>query len=160
MTVSLVTFTFRSDRYVVPTRAIVGTASLEHHLDRVREGARERFDWRWKTSEIPADSALAWLEANTADGLLALRVERTLAQCVDWTTDAVTARYLFDHEYVRAHPEADDPEHLSLVHGTIAAKLYDDGAIALTHDGVRASLRWRALEAKGTRLSLSGGRQK
>jgi hypothetical protein len=159
VTVSLVTFTFRSDRYVAPTREIVGTASLEYHLDRVREGARERFDWRWKSPEIPADTALAWLEANTVE-VLALRVERTLAQCVDWTADTVTARYLFDHEYAHAHPEADDPEHLSLAHGTIAAKLYDDGAIALTDDGVRASLRWRPLDARGTRLSLSGRRQK
>jgi hypothetical protein len=160
MTVTLVTFCFRSDRYVEPTRVEVATASLRYHLARVREGSRPRFDWPWSERTTNAGDELAWLEANTDRAAHALLVEETLAQCVLWAPELVVARYLFDHDYANAHPEAIDPTHLSLAHGTIAAKLYDDGVIALTDEGVHASLRWRPRAAKSTRLSLDGQRKK
>lgn len=160
MTVTLVTFTFQSDRYTAPSSVEVGSASLRYHLARVREGARPRFDWPWSDAhDAPADE-LDWLAANTDGAAHAMLVEETLAQCVLWQPETVVARYLFDHDYALAHPEAVDPVHLSLAHGTIAAKLYDDGVIALTDDGVRVSLRWRPRGAKGTRLSLDGQREK
>jgi hypothetical protein len=160
MTVTLVTFCFRSDRYVAPTSVEIATATLRYHLARVREGRRPRFDWPW--SECPSDEVdeLAWLTANTDRSAFSLLVEESLAQCVMRAPEFVVARYLFDHDYANAHPEAIDPTHLSLAHGTIAAKLFDDGVIALTDDSIRASLRWRPRTAKSAWLRPDGQRKR
>lgn len=158
MTVTLVTFEFCDDQYVAPAAATIDAPSLIEHLARVRDGHAPRFDWPWSTPSIPHHDPIEWLRENTRGDTFSLVIEPTLAQCVQWTPRSVIGRYVFDDEYARAHPEARDDVHLSLVHGTIAAKLYDDAVIALTDDGVRASLRWRARHLKGTRLSLEGDR--
>jgi hypothetical protein len=49
---------------------------------------------------------------------------------------------------------------LSIAHGTIAAKIFDEGVLVLTEDGARASLRWRSARAKGTRLGPHGAKER
>ncbi len=156
------TFAFAPDRYAPPSRASIATGTLSSHLAAVAAGARERFAWPWAGEDAATREMdpTRWLRANTRADVFALDVSPSLAQCVAWEDRVLVARYLFDHEHALAHPETLDPVHLALAHGTIAAKLFDDGAVVLTDEGVRASLRWRATDARGTRLCADGSKQR
>jgi hypothetical protein len=161
---SLVTFAFSPDRYVAPVRLSLGAGELAYHLARVATGERARFEWPWDEARGDrADSAprepLAWLIEHTNSSRLALTVEPSLAQCVCWEGSLLVARYLFDHEYAASHPEAVDDTHLALAHGTIAAKLFDDGAIVQSDEGLLASLRWRGRGAKSAHLGARGSKR-
>lgn len=121
-------------------------------------------DWPW-ASLMPAlqheESVWAWLAKATNPYLIALLIDAPLAQCIEQSPDEILiARYFYDHRYVNVHPQVQDPEHLALVHGTIAAKLYDDGICILDDDGIRASMHWRSIRAKTARLSNSGARER
>lgn len=163
MPTTLVTFAFAPDRYVAPTRVVLGAGELVFHLARVAAGERERFDWPWSacsSSERDASlDSMAWLAAHTLESRLALVVESSLAQCVCWQDELLVARYVFDHSYAAAHPEAVDDTHLALAHGTIAAKIFDDGVIVQSDEGLLASLRWRARAAKSAHLGARGSKR-
>lgn len=58
----------------------------------------------------------------------------------------VEAHYIFDDEYVAAHPEALDPAHLSLLHALINLKLFDDGDVLISPKQLRGVLRWPAID--------------
>jgi hypothetical protein len=132
--------------------------TLEAFLARVRAGRTALAGWPWRNVPEAPESAVAWLAAHTR-AAIALHAEATLVQCVDEEPDGtVVARYLFDSAYARAHPEALDPEHLGILHGTVAAKMFDDGLVVLDHQGLAASLRWRSVWAKGVRLTRTGQR--
>jgi hypothetical protein len=157
---SLVLFSFAPDRYIAPTLERLGEGELSFHLARVAEGARPRFDWPWLAAEpaepnAPSDP-LSWLAARTERAVLSSRFEGPLAQCVRWEGSTLVGRYIFDHHYSRSHPEVEDPAHRSLAHGTIAAKLFDDGVVVLTDEGVRASLAWRSARSPSAWLSADG----
>ncbi len=97
---------------------------------------------------------LALAVAPTGGGQrLANDVDAHLSQDV-WRRDGeeVEARYAFDARYAEAHPESLDPAHLALWHGTIAAKLHDDGAIVLGDESIVASLHWRSVRTKSRPL--------
>ncbi len=162
MGVSLVTFAFAPDRYRAPSLGSIGSGALRAHLEAVASGGRPRFSWPWSAQDSPPSETdpERWLRASTREDALSLDVGPSLAQCVAWEDGLLVARYLFDHEHALAHPEALDPVHLALAHGTIAAKLFDDGAIVLTDEGVRASLRWRPTAARGTLLGADGSKQR
>jgi hypothetical protein len=167
MAVSLVTFTLSPERYVSPTLEAVCAGELAALIARVRAGSEPRFEWPWRasTASEPHDDPARWdpaqwLAEHTRADALSVDVSPPLAQCVTWDEGALVGRYLFDHEYALAHPEALDRTHLALAHGTIAAKMFDEGALVLTDDGVRASLRWRSVRAKGTRLGPGGTKHK
>jgi hypothetical protein len=159
---TLVTFAFAPDRYVAPSRVVLGAGELAFHLARVADGERARFDWPWANPSAPVEESaapLAWLEAHTNSSRLALVIEPSLAQCVRWEEALLVARYLFDHEYTATHPEAVDDTHLALAHGTIAAKIFDDGVIVQSDEGLLASLRWRAQGAKSAHLGARGSKR-
>lgn len=102
-----------------------------------------------------------WTWTHVGLDALALIAEPHLLQRVDANSSfRVLARYLFDDFHAAAHPEVLDTEHLSLLHGSLAAKLMDDGVIALEPDSIAASLRWVATERRGVRLQRDGGRIK
>lgn len=166
MTVYLQRFVFDPQRYVAPHRTVVGDDTLETlFLRNDPKALCLTIDWPWNVSALRAldanESVWTWLQAVTTPALLGLSIDAPLAQCIEQLPEEIlVARYLYDHRYSHFHPQVQDPEHLSLVHGTIAAKLYDDGVCILDHDGVRASMHWRSVRAKGTTLSNKGHRDR
>lgn len=100
----------------------------------------------------------AALRARTRD-LWHLERDEGLLQCVRLEREgAVHGHYLFDEAYAAAHPEALDLEHLELLHGTVAAKVFDEGELVVDDLGLRASLHWRSGRARSRRLTRAGGR--
>lgn len=69
-----------------------------------------------------------------------------LTQWVVATHSRVEGHYLFDDEYARAHPEALDPAHLSLLHALLNVKLFDDGDLLLAPRQLAGALRWPAVD--------------
>jgi len=64
------------------------------------------------------------------------------------------ARYVFDGDYARAHPEALDAGHQAMVHAIITAKLFDDGEVIVTPTQFR---QW--INAQQAQQNASGGAQ-
>jgi hypothetical protein len=156
----LVRLRFPFEGVELPTCARLGDdGSLSAFLARVRRGEATLADWPWTpASRDAAEAPLAWLAAHTRASI-AFDADPALVQCIDEEPDGtLVARYLFDGAYALAHPEVLEMEHLELLHGTIAAKLLDEGAVVLEREGVAASLHWRSVRAKGVRLTRHGGR--
>ncbi len=101
----------------------------------------------------------AWDWTRTRGDALALETASHLLQRIDADPPyRVLCRYLFDGAHAAAHPEVLDAEHVNILHGTMAAKLIDEGVIVLEPDGIAASLRWVATERAGVHLRRDGGR--
>lgn len=83
------------------------------------------------------------------------RVEEHLAQWVLIGPTRIDAGYAFDEDYARAHPEALDARHLSLLHALLVFKLFDDGEVIVPPPQVEAALRWPAIDRP--RRALGGG---
>ncbi|MBI5513905.1 MAG: hypothetical protein HY909_09065 [Deltaproteobacteria bacterium] len=67
----------------------------------------------------------------------------------------VSAHYLFDDAYARAHPEALDRAHLTLLQGLVNLKAFDDGERVLHGATLEGALRW---PAEGERRASLAGR--
>lgn len=76
----------------------------------------------------------------------ATRVDEHLAQWVLITPGRIDAGYAFDEAYARAHPEALDARHLSLLHALLVFKLFDDGEVIVPPPQVEAALRWPPID--------------
>lgn len=159
----LVVLRFPLEGVVLPAvTQLASEGTLGAYLLRVQRGDVVLEDWPWQTRTAPAstEDPVDWLVRHTRVSVGCF-AESSLVQCVDQAPDgAVVAWYLFDGVYVRAHPEAVDPEHLAILHGTVAAKIFDDGVVVLDREGLAASLRWRGVEAPGIRLTRAGGRRR
>lgn len=143
MPVYLVRLGFDADSVVAPTIETVGAeATLAGFLRHTHDDPA----WQW-----------------TRDDANALMFDHAphLLQRVDAEHPyLVNARYLFDGVHAAAHPELLDREHIEILHGTMAAKLFDDGLIVLEPAGIASSLRWVRTERTGVRLQRDGGRVK
>jgi hypothetical protein len=73
----------------------------------------------------------------------------------DGANPVVRAHYVFDEGYARAHPEALDPTHLSLLQSLVNLKVFDDGERVLLGATLEGSLRWPAVDER--RASLARG---
>ncbi|MEZ4394974.1 MAG: hypothetical protein R3A48_28185 [Polyangiales bacterium] len=63
----------------------------------------------------------------------------------------VEAHYLFDDDYVAAHPEALDRRHLALLHALLNFKLFDDGDLLVSPRQLRAPSDGPASTSPGAR---------
>ena len=143
MPVHLVTLTFAAARVVAPTIEPVGDeATLAGFL-----------------RHVSADPAWNW--TRTHENALMFDQAPHLLQRIDAQHPyVVSARYLFDGVHAAAHEELLDRDHIDILHGTMAAKLFDDGLIVLEPTGIASSLRWVRTERAGVRLQRDGGRVK
>lgn len=60
----------------------------------------------------------------------------------------VEAHYHFDEVYLRAHPEALDVEHLTMLAALLTFKLFDDGDVLVDTRQLVGVLRWPALDER------------
>lgn len=143
MPVHLVTLTFDADRVVAPAIEAVGDeATLAGFL-----------------RHVAADPVWEW--TRTHERALMFDHAPHLLQRIDAQHPyIVSARYLFDGVHAAAHEELLDRDHIDILHGTMAAKLFDDGLIVLEPTGIASSLRWVRTERAGVRLQRDGGRVK
>ena len=143
MPIHLVTLVFDAESVTEPTIESVGSETTLNGFMR----------------RIDDDEAWSW----TRDGAEALSFESSphLFQRIDVRyPEWVLARYVFDGVHAAAHPELLDRDHIAILHGTMAAKLLDEGALVLEPEGIAASLRWVSTERAGVRLQRDGGRIK
>jgi hypothetical protein len=162
MTVWLVTLRYSHENVIAPHVEIVSDLdSLESWRRVVATDPSCWPQWPWKN---PLDRTNAspdpfvQLEHATSP-MLGFVYEPSLVQAIHHhDSDDIVARYVFDQRYVQSHPEALEPEHLALLHGTIAAKLFDEGLLVLDRAGLCASLRWPGTTARGTVLCRDGSR--
>ncbi len=143
MTIHCVTLLFDAEAVTEPLLEIVAAEStLDGYLRRVADDAA----WAWTLGD---------------DAPLSLLRSTHLLQRIDVDPPfRVMARYLFDSVHAAAHPELIDREHVDILHGTLAAKLLDEGALVLEPEGIVASLTWVSTERVGTRLTRDGERTK
>jgi hypothetical protein len=71
--------------------------------------------------------------------------------------DEVEARYLFDEVYAAAHPEAQDPAHLALLHALLNVKLFDDGDVLISPRQLRGVLKWPGVDEPRRALGARDG---
>lgn len=109
----------------------------------------------------PTEGALrAWLVEHTVASV-SCDLDTGLAQCAHVLDDGtLRAHYLFDARYAAAHPAWTVPEHVALWHGTIAAKLFDDGVSLHTPAQLAAVVHWVSIRAKGAALDRTGRRER
>jgi hypothetical protein len=143
MAIFLVTLVFDTETFVAPMIDRVGEdATLSGFLRRV---SREP-SWSW---------------THLADGPVLLANSDHLLQRIDVQHPTlITARYLFDRVHAALHPETLDMEHIEILHGTMAAKLFDEALLVLEPDGIAASLRWVPTERTGVQFQRDGSRRK
>jgi hypothetical protein len=143
MAIHQVTLTFDTEQVTLPTIEDVGPeTTLAGFLRRIAH------DDTWSWTHAKGDA-------------LSLHSAPHLLQRIDARHPyRVVARYLFDGVHAAAHPEVLDREHIDILHGTMAAKLLDEGLIVLEPDGIVASLRWVGTERAGVQLQRDGGRVK
>lgn len=67
--------------------------------------------------------------------------------------DRVEAHYLFDDDYARAHPESVEDAHLTMFQALLTAKLFDDGALVVTHTQLTGSLLWPSIDTPRASLA-------
>lgn len=75
-----------------------------------------------------------------------VRNEPNLRQWFVAVPDAVTATYVFDDEYLVAHPEAVEARHLRLLHALLAFKLFDEGDLIAPPPMLAGALRWPSID--------------
>jgi hypothetical protein len=145
MPIHLVTLVFDAESVTEPTIESVGDESTLTGFLRRRDD--------------DDDDSSIWLR-DRGDAL-AFESSPHLFQRIDVRyPEWVRARYVFDGVHAAAHPELLDRDHIAILHGTMAAKLLDEGALVLEPEGIAASLRWVATERAGVRLERDGGRVK
>jgi hypothetical protein len=158
----LVCLRFDTSGYTQPAlERVADDEDLTHFLARARRDSKPPLgSWPLHPSPDTHQNAHAWLRASTPASIAYDSAPCIVQSVTEEPDGSVTARYLFDAEYVAAHPEAIDPEHLGILHGTLAAKILDDGLVVLEKNGLAASLRWPSVRKKGTRLTRGGARMK
>jgi hypothetical protein len=143
MPIHLVTLVFDAESVTEPTIETVGAESTLAGFSR-RTANDEPWVWMHRRGDALSFDASPHL------------FQRIDVAYPEW----VCARYVFDGVHAAAHPQLLEPEHVAILHGTMAAKLIDEGALVLEPDGIAASLRWVSTERAGVTLRRDGGRSK
>lgn len=68
----------------------------------------------------------------------------------------VEAHYRFDDVYARAHPEALDPAHLTMLAALLTFKLFDDGEVLIPPRQLAGVLRWPRVDEPRRPLAAQG----